>query len=619
LTTENVGSLNVFTGANVTWLTVSGGSNLVSANIVTLNTASANLTTENVGSLNVFTGANVTWLTVSGGSNLVSANIVTLNTASANITTENVGSLNVFTGANISVLTSRLANIATLNTASANITSGNVGSLNVFTGANVTWLTVSGGSNLVSANIVTLNTASANLTTENVGSLNVFTGANVTWLTVSGGSNLISANIATANISTLNVNGTANGYFVGNFSGTAFSGGSFQGSTMSGTTITASTGFTGTAFSGGSFQGSTMSGTTITASTGFTGAAFNGGTFNGGFSGTFTGSGFTGGTFYGTTANLTTSANIVTLNTASANLTTATVANLTVTSNIISGISGNTYLTGNIIVSGNVYTSLGELGTGGSVYYSLGSGYVPTNYTGSIYGSTYTLKLGNFTPNGSSTFFKQSTNGFLQFSQVGMYQLTAVFLSDLNNINGIAVGTNTVDTGPTTSQTTYLYRYTTAISQNPTEPITIQFYVGSTTLYYYVDLFSVDDFVLQPTTIGTGGTWLAIGPYNTSGTSGQTLVISTLGATVTGRTMTYSALVSDYYIGCSAGITVNLPTIGLVAGKQFVIKDESGSAATNHITIAGGGNLIDNQSSLILVINYGAVTVYWTGSFWSII
>ena len=85
-----MGSLNVFTGANVNWLTVSGGSNLISANIVTANHASLNVTTENVGSLNVFTGANVTQLTVSGLSNLFSANAITLNTASANITSMNV-------------------------------------------------------------------------------------------------------------------------------------------------------------------------------------------------------------------------------------------------------------------------------------------------------------------------------------------------------------------------------------------------------------------------------------------------------------------------------------------------------------------------------------------------
>jgi hypothetical protein len=58
----------------------------------------------------------------------------------------------------------------------------------------------------------------------------------------------------------------------------------------------------------------------------------------------------------------------------------------------------------------------------------------------------------------------------------------------------------------------------------------------------------------------------------------------------------------------------------LTAGKQYVIKDESGNAAVNHITITPyTGDLIDGQTSLVFVINYGAVSLYWTGSTWSIV
>jgi hypothetical protein len=464
---------------------------------------------------------------------------------------------------------------------SANIQTENVSFINVSLGANVTTLTAT------LANIATLNIASANITTENVLSLNVYTGANVTQLTVSGLSNIFSANILTINSASANV--TTENVSVLN----VWTGANISTLTVTGVsnlqTLNATT--------------TTMLQANIYGSLGANVAQFN--------------------LMRATQSNI---GSVYVMNVYADNVYSynvgalaSNIQYLTVTSNILPGVAtGNTYLTGNIIVSGNVYTSLGELGTGGSVYYSLGSGYAPPSYTGSIYGSAYTINLNYFTPNGSSTFFKQSSNGFIQFSQTGMYQLTGVFLTDLNNINGIAIGSNVIDYGTRTDQT-YLYRYTTAISQNPTEPITLQFYVGSTTLYYYVDLFAVGTFTLQQTTTGTGGTWIALGPYNTSGTSGQTLTISTLGNTQTGLVTTYSALVSDYYIGCAAGITVNLPTIGLVAGKQYVIKDESGAATTNHITIAGGGNLIDGQTSIILVINYAALTVYWTGAKWSIV
>ena len=117
---------------------------------------------------------------------------------------------------------------------------------------------------------------------------------------------------------------------------------------------------------------------------------------------------------------------------------------------------------------------------------------------------------------------------------------------------------------------------------------------------------------------------LSFGTINSSLIFGNTLSnVSgfTYGVTITGQTTNYVAQIADYYIGCSAGITVTLPLgATLTAGKQYVIKDESGNAAVNHITIQPyTGNLIDGQTSLVLVISYGAVTLYWTGARWSIV
>ena len=377
-----------------------------------------------------------------------------------------------------------------------------------------------------------------------------FTGAAYTGGTFYGTTaNLTSsANIVSANILTLNVYGTANGYFGGNFSGTAFSGGSFQGSTFSGTTITASTGFTGAAYTGGTFYGTTAN---LTSSANIYSANILTlnvyGTANGYFGGNFSGAAYTGGTFYGTTANLTTGANIVTLNTASANLTTgnvgtlnvsqlsvtslanvtflnvsstANVTNLSVSSNIVpAGISGNTYLTGNIIVSGNVFTSIGTpLGAGGGYYFSLPSDIATqTPYTGAIYGTTYPLSVGlsnGFTINGTSTLISVTPNGNFKFVVGGAYKISAVF-NGSDNITGLALGLSSTDVHGTDQG--YLYRYTTQITQNPTELIEIPFNVSDVSKYYYLDLFLTASGTLKATTTSSGGTYLTITPLQGGG------------------------------------------------------------------------------------------------------
>jgi hypothetical protein len=291
-------------------------------------------------------------------------------------------------------------------------------------------------------------------------------------------------------------------------------------------------------------------------------------------------------------------------------------------SNITPGPSGNTYVQGNVVVSGNVYSSLGELGVGGSLFFSLGAPYTPSYFVGSIPGGgaqTNKIKMSAFTQQGSSTYIRTSANGCFQFNQTGVYTVAANFLTNFNNVLGIGIGSNVIDYGTRTDQT-YLYSVIPFVSQNPTAILEAQFYVASTSLYYYVDAFSVDGVTLQPTT-SASGTWISIAPLGGVAAASQTITLSTLGNTVTGQGTNYGAQITDYYIGCSAGITVTLPLgATLTAGKQYVIKDESGNATSSRITVAATSpNLIDGSSSVILSINYAAVTVYWTGSRWSIV
>jgi len=90
-------------------------------------------------------------------------------------------------------------------------------------------------------------------------------------------------------------------------------------------------------------------------------------------------------------------------------------------------------------------------------------------------------------------------------------------------------------------------------------------------------------------------------------------------------TTSYTALVTDYYIGVNGtGITVTLP-LGSTTylGKTYVVKDESGLATVNSaykFTIqTSGSDRADGSTSLAVTTGYTALTFLWTGSFWSII
>jgi len=80
--------------------------------------------------------------------------------------------------------------------------------------------------------------------------------------------------------------------------------------------------------------------------------------------------------------------------------------------------------------------------------------------------------------------------------------------------------------------------------------------------------------------------------------------------------------VDDYIIGItdtSVARTITLPTAALASGKTYVIKDESGVAATNNITVVGaGGETFDGAANTVISTNYGGVTVYSDGSNWFI-
>jgi hypothetical protein len=90
---------------------------------------------------------------------------------------------------------------------------------------------------------------------------------------------------------------------------------------------------------------------------------------------------------------------------------------------------------------------------------------------------------------------------------------------------------------------------------------------------------------------------------------------------ISGVNSNFYALIEYSYIGVNGtGVVVYLPAAATVfAGKQYIIKDESGAASpSNPITIQGDSP-IDGASSLQIRTGYASVTLLWAGSFWSII
>lgn len=92
--------------------------------------------------------------------------------------------------------------------------------------------------------------------------------------------------------------------------------------------------------------------------------------------------------------------------------------------------------------------------------------------------------------------------------------------------------------------------------------------------------------------------------------------------TVTTSSATLSAA-TDYYVGVnfSGSVSIALPSGStLHANRAFIVKDESGAASVNRITVtANGSDVIDGSSSVTIAINNGSITLFWTGSRWSIV
>ncbi len=112
------------------------------------------------------------------------------------------------------------------------------------------------------------------------------------------------------------------------------------------------------------------------------------------------------------------------------------------------------------------------------------------------------------------------------------------------------------------------------------------------------------------------GVVLSIDPNGTTSKAGQ----------IVKRTATaidYLVKTFDYLIGVTSTAairTITLPTAAnATVGKIYVIKDESGGAATNNIIIDGNGSeTVDGALTQAITTNYGSMQLYTDGSNWFI-
>jgi hypothetical protein len=115
--------------------------------------------------------------------------------------------------------------------------------------------------------------------------------------------------------------------------------------------------------------------------------------------------------------------------------------------------------------------------------------------------------------------------------------------------------------------------------------------------------------------VGSGGLTVTGNP----GTSTLTISASSINYTYTNVNATpYTVLATDQYLSvdCSGGIiTVRLPNTP-VLGQAFIIKDRTGSAAANNITVTtpGGATLIDGAATFVMNTAYESINVIGNGT-----
>ena len=122
----------------------------------------------------------------------------------------------------------------------------------------------------------------------------------------------------------------------------------------------------------------------------------------------------------------------------------------------------------------------------------------------------------------------------------------------------------------------------------------------------------------------TGVLSLAAGPGITLSGSTGNITVSATGADFLNTVLTtssYTALVSDEYIGVNStvAVSITLPDATAISGRTYIIKDEHGQGS-GKITVAGtAGQFPEAAGNYIISVPFQSLTVIARGSQWHII
>ena len=195
------------------------------------------------------------------------------------------------------------------------------------------------------------------------------------------------------------------------------------------------------------------------------------------------------GTLTGLTA---TTANVGTLNVVSiSNLVSLTTNLVSTVSNIVTANIGTVQTTNLIPATTGLFMNL-------NASYTLNStGNWYGNVAGTLTSNLFTLfapnPVANWTKVGSNPFISgPNVSGSFQFLQPGPYVFTCVLSAD-NDIKTIALSSNAADVHSNLANPgVWLYCYRVSVGMNPSYPITIPVNVTNTSLYYWIDIETVN-------------------------------------------------------------------------------------------------------------------------------
>lgn len=156
--------------------------------------------------------------------------------------------------------------------------------------------------------------------------------------------------------------------------------------------------------------------------------------------------------------------------------------------------------------------------------------------------------------------------------------------------------------------TTIIHRSTNDFSIKAQDNARIKLYTNNTLVATFGRSGETTDFVQNITA-----------PMVGAGTTSPTVALHVSGGQIHKRTAVsanYTVLTTDYIVAVTSTAsarTITLPSTHK-AGQVYIIKDESGGANTNNITISGNGKTIDGTSTKVINTAYGFFQIYSNGT-----